>query len=168
MPAATYVSFVVRSHLRRLAPTPDVELKALKHAIGEIGAIGRNLNQIAHIANHSGLHAPPTGILVEFFPKHSLRGDLRNTPSATSPLTRSAPLSASGVPNRAPVLTRWPPGWISANRTPVLVLQPSMSSARPAMACRHTALREIQRKLDIVSAAMARSESVGKVTSSVA
>ena len=54
MPAATYVSFVVRSHLRRLAPIPDRELQALKHAIGEVSAIGRNLNQIAHVANNSG------------------------------------------------------------------------------------------------------------------
>jgi hypothetical protein len=54
LPAATYVSFVVRSHLRRLAPIPDRELQALKQAIGEISAIGRNLNQIARVANYSG------------------------------------------------------------------------------------------------------------------
>ena len=30
MPTATYVSLLVRSHLRRLAPLPDAELKALK------------------------------------------------------------------------------------------------------------------------------------------
>ena len=47
MPAATYVSFLVRSHLRRLAPFPDVELQAFKSAIGEVKAVGRNLNQIA-------------------------------------------------------------------------------------------------------------------------
>ena len=52
MPAATYISFVVRSHLRRVTPIPDRELQALKHAIGEISAIGRNLNQIARVANH--------------------------------------------------------------------------------------------------------------------
>jgi Bacterial mobilisation protein (MobC) len=51
LPAATYVSYLVRSHLRRLAPLPDAELNALKHAIGEIGAIGRNLNQIARAVN---------------------------------------------------------------------------------------------------------------------
>jgi hypothetical protein len=51
LPAATYVSYLVRSHLRRLAPLPDAELKALKHAIGEISAIGRNLNQIARAVN---------------------------------------------------------------------------------------------------------------------
>lgn len=51
LPAATYVSYLVRSHLRRLAPLPDAELKALKHAIGELSAIGRNLNQIARGVN---------------------------------------------------------------------------------------------------------------------
>src|ERR1700722_8538005 len=51
LPAATYVSYLVRSHLRRLAPLPDAELKALKHAIGEISTIGRNLNQIARAVN---------------------------------------------------------------------------------------------------------------------
>jgi hypothetical protein len=51
LPAATYVSYLVRSHLRRLVPLPDAELKALKHAIGEISAIGRNLNQIARAVN---------------------------------------------------------------------------------------------------------------------
>ena len=34
MPTATYVSLLVRSHLRRIAPLPDTELKGLKHAIG--------------------------------------------------------------------------------------------------------------------------------------
>jgi hypothetical protein len=33
---------------------PDIELQTLKHAIGEISAIGRNLNQIARVANYSG------------------------------------------------------------------------------------------------------------------
>lgn len=47
IPAATYVSFLVRSHLRRLAPLPDAELQAFKNAIGELKAIGRNLSQIA-------------------------------------------------------------------------------------------------------------------------
>ena len=59
LPAATYVSYLVRSHLRRLAPLPDAELKALKHAIGEISAIGRNLNQIARRVNaEDGANGP--------------------------------------------------------------------------------------------------------------
>jgi hypothetical protein len=49
--AATYVSVLVRSHLRSLAPLPKEELLAIKKAIAELGVIGRNLNQIARSAN---------------------------------------------------------------------------------------------------------------------
>jgi hypothetical protein len=51
MPSATYVSLLVRSHLRNLAPIPDNELKVLQQAIGQVSAIGRNLNQIARAIN---------------------------------------------------------------------------------------------------------------------
>ena len=51
MPAATYVSVLVRSHLRALAPLPQAELMALKRSVAELGAIGRNLNQLARAAN---------------------------------------------------------------------------------------------------------------------
>ena len=51
MPAATYVAVLVRSHLRNLAPLPKQELLALKSAVAELGAIGRNLNQIARATN---------------------------------------------------------------------------------------------------------------------
>jgi mobilization protein MobC len=51
MASATYVSVLVRSHLRSLAPFPKEELIALKRAVSELGAIGRNLNQIARAAN---------------------------------------------------------------------------------------------------------------------
>ena len=51
MASATYVSVLVRSHLRSLAPLPKEELIALKRAVSELGAIGRNLNQIARAAN---------------------------------------------------------------------------------------------------------------------
>jgi hypothetical protein len=51
MPPATYVSVLVRAHLRRLAPLPKEELTALKRSVAELGAIGRNLNQIARAAN---------------------------------------------------------------------------------------------------------------------
>ncbi len=53
MPAATYVSVLVRSHLRCLAPLPKAELLALRQAVSELGRIGRNLNQIARAANQS-------------------------------------------------------------------------------------------------------------------
>ena len=51
MAAATYVSVYVRPHLRSLAPLPKEELLALKKTTAELGAIGRNLNQIARAAN---------------------------------------------------------------------------------------------------------------------
>jgi predicted DNA-binding protein len=59
MPSATYVSMLVRSHLRNLAPLPDQELSALKRSVAELGAIGRNLNQIARAANQGGKPAGP-------------------------------------------------------------------------------------------------------------
>lgn len=51
MRSATYVSALTRSHLRAIAPLPKDELLALKRSIGELAAIGRNLNQIARVAN---------------------------------------------------------------------------------------------------------------------
>jgi hypothetical protein len=60
MPTGTYVSLLVRSHFRKLAPLPDVELAALKRAIAEISAIGRNLNQLARAANLGERPAGPS------------------------------------------------------------------------------------------------------------
>lgn len=51
MRPATYVSVLTRSHLRKLAPLPKEELLAMEHCIGELAAIGRNINQIAKAAN---------------------------------------------------------------------------------------------------------------------
>jgi hypothetical protein len=51
MAPATYVSVLTRMHLRSLAPLPREELLALKRTVAELGAIGRNLNQIARGAN---------------------------------------------------------------------------------------------------------------------
>ena len=59
MPAATYVAVLVRSHLRNLAPLPKQELLALKSAVAELGAIGRNLNQIARAINQGQRVAGP-------------------------------------------------------------------------------------------------------------
>lgn len=58
MAAATYVSVLVRAHLRPLTPLPKDELLALKRSVAELGAIGRNFNQIARAANQA---APTTG-----------------------------------------------------------------------------------------------------------
>ena len=51
MPMATYASVVIRSHLRGVAPLLKEERVMLHQAIGQLGAIGRNLNQIARLAN---------------------------------------------------------------------------------------------------------------------
>jgi hypothetical protein len=59
MPPATYVSVLMRSHLRSLAPLPQEELLALKRTLSELGNIGRNLNQIARAANQGQLLTSP-------------------------------------------------------------------------------------------------------------
>ena len=51
LPTSTYISYLVRSHLRAQAPLPHEELAALKRSVAEIGAIGRNVNQIARAVN---------------------------------------------------------------------------------------------------------------------
>jgi hypothetical protein len=59
MPAATYVSVLVRTHLRSLAPLPKLELMALKRSVAELGAIGRNLNQLTRLAHQQTGAAGP-------------------------------------------------------------------------------------------------------------
>ena len=59
MRSANYVSVLTRSHLRRMAPLPKDELLALRRSIGELAAIGRNVNQIARYA-HGGGRLPPS------------------------------------------------------------------------------------------------------------
>jgi hypothetical protein len=59
MPAATYVSVLVRAHLRSLAPLPKEELLALRRSVSELSAIGRNLNQIARLANQNPRASAP-------------------------------------------------------------------------------------------------------------
>jgi hypothetical protein len=51
MPSATYVTALLRAHLRSLAPLPEAELHALKRSVAELSAIGRNLNQMARAVN---------------------------------------------------------------------------------------------------------------------
>jgi hypothetical protein len=60
MPAATYVSVLVRSHLRGLNRLTHEERLALKESVAELSAIGRNLNQIARAANQGGRVSGPT------------------------------------------------------------------------------------------------------------
>ncbi len=52
--SATYVSMLLRTHLRGMPPLPDRELAELRHAAGALGAVGRNLNQIARVAHRTG------------------------------------------------------------------------------------------------------------------
>jgi hypothetical protein len=58
MRAATYVSVLVRSHLRKVTPIPKEELAALKGSLAELRAIGRNLNQMARATNQGAEAAP--------------------------------------------------------------------------------------------------------------
>jgi Bacterial mobilisation protein (MobC) len=64
MRSATYVSVLIRSHLRMLAPVPKDELLALKRSIAELATIGRNINQIAKAVNEGG--RPPGSVREEF------------------------------------------------------------------------------------------------------
>ena len=60
MPTSTYVSFLVRSHLRTLTPLPTAELVALKRSVAEMSAIGRNINQIARAFNQGERASGPS------------------------------------------------------------------------------------------------------------
>jgi hypothetical protein len=79
MPPATYVSVLTRSHLRSLSPLPKDELLALKRTLGELGNIGRNLNQIAHAANQGQLVTSPGRNVLEAMLRvcGALRGNLK-------------------------------------------------------------------------------------------
>jgi hypothetical protein len=60
MAAATYASIVLRTHLRGVARIPDREFVELKRSVAELGAIARNLNQIARVANGAGRMTGPS------------------------------------------------------------------------------------------------------------
>jgi predicted DNA binding CopG/RHH family protein len=51
LPTSTYISYLIRSHLTAQTPLPAQELAVLKRSVAEIGAIGRNINQIARAVN---------------------------------------------------------------------------------------------------------------------
>lgn len=78
--SATYVSVLVRTHLRDLAPLPKEELVALKRSVAELGAIGRNLNQLARAANQGGRIVGPQREDLRAFLKvcESLRDNVKN------------------------------------------------------------------------------------------
>ena len=60
IPTGTYVSLLVRSHLRTSTPIPTAELVVLKRTVAEISAIGRNLNQIARAFNQGDRAGGPS------------------------------------------------------------------------------------------------------------
>ena len=60
LPMSTYVSYLVRAHLRAQTPLPTPALEALKRSVAEVGAIGRNINQIARAVNQQQWPAGPT------------------------------------------------------------------------------------------------------------
>ena len=59
MPSATYVSALVRAHLRQVAPLPDRELDALQSAVRELAALGRNVNVMTRLMHQGNQHAVP-------------------------------------------------------------------------------------------------------------
>jgi hypothetical protein len=59
MPAATYVSSLVRAHLRQVAPLPDRELAALRATVNELAAVGRNLNTMTRLLHQGSGRAEP-------------------------------------------------------------------------------------------------------------
>lgn len=54
MAGATYASMLLRAHLRAVAPLPDRKYEELRSAVAALNALGRNLNQIARVANETG------------------------------------------------------------------------------------------------------------------
>jgi hypothetical protein len=56
---ATYASLLIRVHLHGGAPLPKAEYLALRQAVLEVSAIGRNLNQIARALHSDGKPSGP-------------------------------------------------------------------------------------------------------------
>jgi hypothetical protein len=54
MRPATYASVLLRSHLLKLTPLPKDEFLELKRSIAVLASIGRNISQIAKVANDGG------------------------------------------------------------------------------------------------------------------
>lgn len=55
MPPATYLAVLARAHLRKIPPLPEAERQAFERCVAELSAIGRNLNQVARLANQDGV-----------------------------------------------------------------------------------------------------------------
>jgi hypothetical protein len=80
MRPATYASVLLRSHLRQLTPLPKDELLALKRSIAELGAIGRNINQIARAVSGGG--EVPGSLRGEFWAMLKICSALRDNTKA--------------------------------------------------------------------------------------
>lgn len=62
MSSATYLSYLARSHLRRVTPIPKAEYTLLTQAVGELGALARTLKRIdGAIAQANRAAAPGRG-----------------------------------------------------------------------------------------------------------
>ena len=59
VPAATYVSHLVRTHLRGVAPLPERELSDLRAVIGAVSANTRALQAMAQLLQGGGHPNPP-------------------------------------------------------------------------------------------------------------
>lgn len=59
IPSATYVSVLVRAHLRQVAPLPDRELMALQSTVNELIALGRNLNAMTRLMHQDARQTGP-------------------------------------------------------------------------------------------------------------
>jgi hypothetical protein len=62
MASATYVSVLVRSHLRGAAPLPRAEYMALKQATAGLTMMGRDLHQIARAISGGGAAPGPLAL----------------------------------------------------------------------------------------------------------
>lgn len=65
MPTSTYVSYLLRAHLRAQTPLPTEELEALRRSVAEVSAIGRNINQIARAVNQQQWPSGPDPIVLK-------------------------------------------------------------------------------------------------------
>lgn len=65
MASSTYITFLVRAHLRSCPPLPTAEFLALRKSIFEVAAIGRNFNQMARALNAGERESGPdnTGLM---------------------------------------------------------------------------------------------------------
>lgn len=59
MPTATYVAALASGHVRNLAPLPTPERQQLRKLASELGAIGRNVNQLVRLAYRDGTPVVP-------------------------------------------------------------------------------------------------------------